>query len=375
MNPDVCKAAGLGRIHEQVLAGERLSLEQGEQLFATPDVHALFGLAHLARTLRHGNVVHYVRNRHINYTNICVQHCRFCAFHRREGEPGAFTLGIEDVLQRLSAPEARGIDEVHIVGGCHPHLGLSFFEELLRRVGWAFPRLVLKGFTMVEIAHFATLEDISEERVLRRLQAAGLAMLPGGGAEIFDMELRRRLCPNKITGREWLRIAGLGHDLGLKSNCTMLFGHLENHRHRLEHLDALRRQQDASQGFVCFIPLPYLHGGNPLSREIPAIPAGARGLDELRTIAVSRLLLDNIPHVKAYWVMLGLKQALAALHCGADDLDGTIIEEHIGHMAGADSEQALTEPELTAAIRGSGFVPVRRDGLFRPLPAAEVGHA
>ncbi len=359
--------AGIPKLYDKVMEQERLSLEDGELLFEHPDFHAVTALAHLARARRHGDAVHYVRNRHVNYTNVCVQRCRFCAFCRREDEEGAFTLDLDDVLRRLDAPEARGIDEVHIVGGCHPSLGLEYFEDLLRGVGREHPNLVIKGFTVVEIAHFAGLEGIDVREVLARLKDAGLKMLPGGGAEVFDPALRERLCPKKISGERWLEISGLAHGMGLKTNCTMLFGHVESHRQRLEHLDALRRQQDRSGGFVCFIPLPYLYGGNPLGKELNAPPAGARGLDELRTIAISRLMLDNIPHIKAYWVMLGFKQALMALHCGADDLDGTILEEHIGHMAGADSEQAMTETELTSAILASGFTPQRRDGLFRRI--------
>jgi len=364
---------GLSGVYEKACAGERLSLEEGEQLFACRDPHVLFALADMARRRRHGNAAHYVRNRHVNYTNVCVQRCSFCAFRRKEGEQGAFTLSHEDVVARLEAPEALGADEAHIVGGCHPSLPLSWYEELLGLLREKFPGLVLKGFTMVEIAHFAALEGLETREVLQRLKDAGLAMLPGGGAEIFAPAVRREICPTKISGQEWLRIAGEAHELGLKSNCTMLFGHLESLGHRLEHLDALRRQQDASGGFVCFIPLPFLTKNNPLAQGRSLPPTSTRGLDILRTIAVSRLLLDNIPHIKAYWAMLGFKTALAALHCGADDIDGTIVEEHIGHMAGADSDQAVDVETLEHALRDSGFTPVRRDGLFRHLEPAGGG--
>ena len=360
---------GLGEVYEKVCTDSRLTLEEGEALYQCRDLHAVLGLANLARRLRHGVKTHYVLNRHINYTNVCVQRCTFCAFRRAEDERGAFTLEHEDVYARLQTPEAKGVAEVHIVGGCHPFLPLRWYEELVAGVRERFPDVVIKGFTMVEIAHFADLERVDTREVLRRLQAAGLAMLPGGGAEIFAPEVRKRVCPTKISGEEWLRIAGEAHSLGLKSNCTMLFGHVESLEHRLLHLDALRRQQDLSRGFMCFIPLPFLTQNNQLAQSDGFTPMDARGQDMLRTVAISRLLLDNVPHIKAYWVMLGLKTALTALHCGADDIDGTIFEEHIGHMAGAESEQALSCEALDAALRKSGLEPHRRDGLYRPLPA------
>ncbi len=369
--------ATLQEIRRQVLAGERLTPEQGVALFRHPDLHAVLALGDLARRLRHGQRVHYVCNRHINYSNVCVQRCSFCAFRRDSAEQeGAFTLSIAEIVARVAAMAQERPAELHIVGGCHPELHLAWFEELLRTLRAEFPDLVLKGFTVVEIAHLAELEGLPPEMVLRRLQAAGLAMLPGGGAEIFAPELRHRLCPTKLDGAQWLELSGLAHGLGLKSNCSMLFGHLETPEERVAHLDALRQQQDASGGFLCFVPLPFCTENNPLAeaqvRAGRILPLQARGLDILRTIAVARLMLDNIPHLKAYWVMLGLKTALAALGCGADDLDGTIVEEHIGRMAGADSvgqNKALGAAELEAAIRASGFVPVRRDGLFHPLTA------
>lgn len=366
-------ALNCGAVYEKVCTGKRLTLDEGQRLYSleAPDgLHVLLALADLARRLRHGADTHWVFNRHINYTNVCVQRCSFCAYRRQEGEEGAFTLSKEDVFARLE--QAGRVDEAHIVGGCHPSLPLAFYEDLLRSLQERFPDLVLKGFTMVEIAHFAALEGISTQEVLKRLQAAGLVMMPGGGAEIFAPIIRQQICPTKISGERWLQIAGEAHSLGLKSNASMLFGHMETTRHRLEHLDAIRRQQDASGGFVCFIPLPFLQQNNPLAEGLGGAPMAARGLDILRTVAIARLMLDNIPHVKAYWAMFGLKTALAALHCGADDIDGTIHEEHIGHMAGADSEQALTACELEKAIRGSGLRPVRRDGLFRHLPSEDT---
>jgi len=366
-------ALGLGETRDKVLAGERLGLDEGERLFACPDIHALGALAMHARCRLHGNRAHYVVNRHINYTNICVNRCRFCAFSRRRAEDeGAFLLSRQDILDKVAAHAAEGASEVHIVGGCHPGLRLDFFSGLVRELKALFPGLGVKGFTVVEIAHFAALEGISTRETLMRLREAGLDMLPGGGAEIFAPHVRRRLCPEKIDGAAWLRIAAEAHGLGIRSNATMLFGHLESHRDRLEHLDALRQLQDETGGFVCFIPLPYLARDNDL--DVPPERVGEHtGLDQLRTVAVSRLMLDNVPHLKAYWVMLGVKQAQAALWYGADDLDGTVVEEKIGHMAGASSSQALGRAELEAMIRDAGFEPVRRDALFRPVDQPRAG--
>lgn len=365
-------ALGLSSILDKVVNGERLSHEDGLALFACPDLTAVGALAAHARFRRHGDAAYYVVNRQINYTNVCVNGCLFCAFRRdREDEEGAFVLSLEDILARVEAAHAGSLrlDELHMVGGCHPSLRLSWFEDVLRSVRAQYPHVPLKAFTPVEIAHFAALEGISTREVLARLRDAGLVMMPGGGAEIFDETLRARLCPHKADAAAWLRISGEAHSLGIRTNCTMLFGHLESHAMRVDHLLRLRAQQDASGGFTCFIPLPFLTENSRLS--LPDDRSGpVRGLDQLRTVAVARLLLDNIPHIKAYWVMLGPKLAQTALWYGADDLDGTIIEERIGHMAGAPSAQALTIAELESMIRASGFRPVRRNAVFEPLAAA-----
>jgi dehypoxanthine futalosine cyclase/putative menaquinone biosynthesis radical SAM enzyme len=360
---------GLGETAAKVARGQRLGLEDGRALFACPDVTAVGALAHHARTRLHGANAYYVVNRHINYTNVCVNGCAFCAYHREKGQDGGFQLSIADAVQRLvTAPLPPR--EVHIVGGCHPDLRLDFFEDLLRTVKQTLPDAALKCFTAVEIAHFARLEGLSTRAVLQRLQAAGLEMLPGGGAEIFAPEVRRRICPRKIDAEEWLRIHGEAHELGIATNCTMLFGHLESEEDRLDHLIRLRERQDASrklggEGFNCFIPLPFQTENSAIKVQRPLT-----GLEELRTIAVSRLMLDNVPHIKAYWVMLTVKQAQAALFFGADDLDGTVVEEKIGHMAGATSEQGLSKSQLEAMIRGMDLVPVERDARFRPVREA-----
>lgn len=350
---------GLEPVLDKVLAAERLSLDDGQALLDCPDPHVLALLASFARRRLHGDRVHYVVNRHVNPTNICVNRCRFCAYRRDEGQEGAYLLTPEEALAKLAA--AGAVDEVHIVGGCHPGLGLGYYLDLAARVRRAYPRASIKALTAVEVDHLAALEGQDASLVLARLKDAGVDMLPGGGAEIFAEEPRRALCPEKIGGGRWLEIMGLAHAAGLRSNATMLFGHLESPRQRLEHLDALRRQQDASGGFVCFIPLPYLPGNNPLGGEA----SGPSAVDVLKTVAVSRLMLDNFAHIKAYWVMLGLKLAQLCLSWGADDLDGTVVEERIGHEAGSDSDQALSVAQLERTIADAGFTPVRRDGLFR----------
>ena len=361
---------GLGPVRDKVLAGQRLTPDEGLALFRCPDHVAVGALAHHARTQRHGQQAFYVVNRHVNYTNHCVNACRFCAFRREPGEQGHFTLTHEEILDRLchDPPGSPVPDEIHIVGGCHPTLRLAWFEDLLRKLRALRPTAAVKAFTCVEIAHFAVLEGISTLEVLRRLQCAGLVMMPGGGAEIFAPEVRQQLCPQKIDADAWLRVAGEAHSLGIPTNATMLFGHLESFEDRIDHLCRLREQQDRSGGFTCFIPLAFQTEHSAL--KLPEECSGPqRGLDQLRLIAVSRLMLDNIPHVKAYWVMLGVKQAQTALHWGADDLDGTIVEEKIGHMAGADSAQALSIAELESMIRLSGFAPVRRNASFTSFTA------
>ncbi|MDR2573794.1 MAG: aminofutalosine synthase MqnE [Desulfovibrio sp.] len=360
---------GLSSIYDKVFTARRLSREDGLALFACPDIAALGALAMHVRARLHGDAVYYVVNRQINYTNICINDCVFCAFRRNNaGEPGAFVLSREDILARLRAADQSPLrlDELHFVGGCHPDLPLSWFEEVFHAVRKYNPLLPVKAFTPVEIAHFAQLENMSTLEVLKRLQAVGLVMMPGGGAEIFDEALRRQICPRKADAATWLRISAEAHSLGIKTNCTMLFGHLETYAHRVDHLCRLREQQDKSGGFTCFIPLPFLTENNAL--KLPEKKSAAcRGLDQLRTVAVSRLMLDNISHIKAYWVMLGQKTAQTALWFGADDVDGTIIEEHIGRMAGADSSRGLTIRELEEMIRDSGFRPIRRNAVFESL--------
>jgi aminodeoxyfutalosine synthase len=356
------KKLGLASTYEKVQERERLTLDEGERLFACPDVLAVGSLAHQVRTRLHGNTTYYVMNQHINYSNICVNGCRFCAFGKEQGDSQGFQLTLQDILEKVRERLDRPITEVHIVGGCHPDLPLSYYETMLREVKALRPGIFLKAFTAVEIAHFAKQQRITTRAVLERLRAAGLDMLPGGGAEVFSNRVRQQLCPRKLTGEGWLEVVQEAHQLGIKTNATMLYGHIETVRERLEHLDALRRLQDQTGGFVCFIPLPF----QPSNTQIQDV-GPSTGVEDLKTIAISRLMLDNFPHLKAYWIMLTVKLAQVALYFGADDLDGTVIEEKIGHMAGAQSDQALSRLELERIIHEGGFVPVERDCFFRPV--------
>jgi len=346
-------------IGEKIRNGSRLSCDQGERLLQCSNPVLVGSLADSIRRQRYGTKTTYVLNQQINYTNICVNGCLFCSYHRTKGQQGSFELTIKDIEEKIKAYKHEPITEIHIVGGCHPDLPLDYYQEMLKTIRKHRPKATLKCFTAVEIAHMATVAGITTQQVLLRLKEAGLDMLPGGGAEIFAPDIRHQICPAKISGQEWLDIVEQAHKMGIKTNCTMLFGHLESIRDRIEHLDLLRQLQDKTQGFVCFIPLPFQTKGNQLSGVQPLT-----GIEELKTIAVSRLMLDNIPHIKSYWVMLGLKLAQTALFFGADDLDGTVVEEKVGHMAGADSPQILSRNELEEMIKGCGLDPVQRDGRF-----------
>ncbi|BCS90275.1 aminofutalosine synthase MqnE [Pseudodesulfovibrio sediminis] len=358
---DYFKNMGLGGVRAKVENGERLSFEDGLRLFECPEPLAVGALAHQMRIRLHGDKAFYVVNQHVNYTNICINGCVFCAYQREEGQDGGFVLSKEDVMVKLDGA-ALTPREVHIVGGCHPKLPLAYFEDILSAIKERYPDVILKCFTAVEIAHFARLEKTTTKDVLSRLKTAGLDMLPGGGAEIFNQSIREQLCPRKSTAEEWLAVHEEAHALDMKTNCTMLFGHIETMEDRVDHLVRLRESQDRGGGYTCFIPLPFLTENSQLSIENPLT-----GLEELRTIAISRLMLDNIPHIKAYWVMLGVKQAQAALKFGADDFDGTVVEEKIGHEAGATSEQGMTRIELEEMITGCGCTPVERDGFFNEV--------
>ena len=366
---------GLQAIRDKVIAGERLTPEDGLRLFQTKDLNALASMADFANQRRNGRKASYILNRYINYSNYCILSCQFCAFSRKKRDNDGFQLTEEQMVSKAREALAVGITELHIVGGLHPSLPFSYYTGFLRALKAVDPRLQLKCFTAVEILHLAWLAKKSVRDTLQELKEAGLESLTGGGAEIFRKEVRSRIATGKESGEEYLDVHGTWHGLGGRSTCTMLYGHVESLDDRIDHLDQLRRQQDLSHGFTGFIPLPY----QPDNNRMPVQHAPS-GYDQLRTIAVSRLYLDNIDHITAYWVGMGLKMAQVALSHGADDLHGTILEEHIFHMAGAKSPQGTPEAELIRAIREAGREPVQRNTFYEPIrvwpteprPAAEV---
>ena len=381
----------LNKIEENIFTGKRLTSEDAITLFKSDDIFSIGRLAdHVARS-KNGNNAYFVRNHHINPTNVCVNRCKFCAFSRSKGDRGAYELSIVNIIKKLKKQYAtkgtkaqrhkvtekrkkafvnpRTIEssnaffsEVHIVGGLHPDRSFNYYLEMLRKIKKNFPDMHIKAFTAVEIDYFSKISGLSLNDTLLALKNTGLESMPGGGAEIFNGRVRNRICPEKINGKRWLQVMETAHRTGIKSNATMLYGHLETYKHRVEHMSKLRDLQDRTGGFQAFIPLAF----HPMNTKIEG--AGyTSGIDDLKTIAISRLFLDNFPHIKAYWIMLGEKIAQLALMFGADDLDGTIMEEKITHSAGALSGNAMTKSELINLIEKAGKVPVERDSFYNPV--------
>jgi aminodeoxyfutalosine synthase len=354
-------------IREKVEAGERLSFDDGAALFRTSDILALGYLANIVREKKHGDVTYFNVNRHINPTDVCVASCRLCAFGKQKRDPKSYTMSLEQVWETAGRGWSEKVTEFHIVGGLHPELTLDWYCRMLSGLKERYPEIHLKAFTMVEIGYFARREKKSVREVLERLRDAGMDSMPGGGAEVFSDRVRRIICDQKLTGEEWLETARTAHELGLHSNCTMLYGHIENEEDRVDHLVKLRGLQDETNGFVTFIPLAF-HPDNTALSHVPK----TTGFDDLKNIAVARLMLDNIPHIKAYWIMMTPKVAQVALRFGADDLDGTVVEEKIYHDAGATTSQSLRRGELLRLIRLAGREPVERDTLYRPVERTET---
>ena len=354
-------------ILNKVEAGKRLSYDDGLALYRTTDILALGYMANLVRERLHGDVTYFNVNRHINPTDVCVASCRLCAFGKRAKDPKAYTMSLDQVWHVAGEGWTEAVTEFHIVGGLHPELTLDWYCQMLHGLKERFPQVHLKAFTMVEIGYLAQRARISVREVLERLRAAGMDSLPGGGAEIFCDRVRRIICDHKITGEEWLETARTAHRLGLHSNCTMLYGHIETDEDRVDHLLKLRALQDETQGFVTFIPLAFHPDNTPL-QHIPK----TTGFLDIKSIAVARLLLDNIPHIKAYWIMMTPRIAQIALRFGADDIDGTVVEEKIYHDAGATTSQSLRRGELLRLIRKAGREPVERDTLYRPVTRTET---
>jgi aminodeoxyfutalosine synthase len=353
--PPLIRDQRLRTVRDKVHAGERLTRDEGLLLFQTEDLHGLGRMADFTKSRLHGDQVFFVMNRYVNPTNVCVLSCRFCDFARKPGEAGAFENTIEDVLAMIKP----GTREVHITGGHHPDWPFEYFERMIGAIHAARPDTQIKAFTAAEIDYFWRRFKIEPREALARLKQAGLRSMPGGGAEIFSERLRKLLrYGGKADAARWCEIHGIAHSLGIRTNATMLYGHVETHEERVDHLLRLREQQDRSGGFLTFIPLSYQVGTTRL------VPRQTPPTDDLRTIAASRLLLDNFPHIEAYWVMLGEATASLALHFGASDVNGTLEEEKIAHMAKAESPAGLAREQVLRIIRDAGKIPVERDALY-----------
>src|SRR5215470_17926422 len=357
----------LAQIAEKIAAQERLSFDDGVTLFASHDLIALGALANQVRERINGDKTYYNVNRHMNYTNVCVSDCAFCSFYRRVRHPEAYEWTVEECLEIARKAYDEGARELHIVGGLHPRLQFDYYTSLLSSLKRNFPDMHLKAFTMVELDHFVRTCRMSDEEVIDGLKAAGMDSCPGGGAEIFREPTRSKICAHKTSGERWLELTEKVHSRGIHTNATMLYGHVESYEDRVDHLVKLRELQEKSNGFMCFIPLAFHPEGTALA-NLP----GPSAIDSLKTIAISRLLLDNIPHIKAYWVMLGQSIAQVALRFGANNLDGTINEggSLMESYLAEGNKNYMTRADIEALVRGAGRIPVERDTLYRPAGGA-----
>ncbi|TAK33049.1 MAG: aminofutalosine synthase MqnE [Chloroflexota bacterium] len=351
--------AQLTDLEHRIYAGQRLSAEDGIALFECDNLSFLGKLARFAQQRRSGNHVFFNINRHLNLTNVCFGTCAFCSFARREGQPGAYTLSVDEAVEKAVAGAPDGLTELHVVNSLHPTLPFDYYVTVVRHLKAALPKVHIKAYTAVEIDHFSKIGGLSPEDVLRVLKEAGLASLTGGGAEIFAPRVRRAICPRKISAERWLEIHSLAHQLGLHTTATMLFGHLETPAERVDHILRLRALQDATGGFLVFVPLRFHNVGNNLA-HVPMATAH----EVLKTFAVSRVLLDNFAHLKAYWVSVGLETAQLALEFGVDDLDGTVVHEQIHHDAGASTPQQISKDALIRLIQEAGRIPTERDTVY-----------
>ena len=362
------EAAGIADLADKVRAGDRLSLDDGVRLFDCPDLLAVGHLANLERERRHGKRTYYNFNIRLEATNVCVASCLFCSFARlKPGDPESYTLSLEQVLDKLRQRADQPLTEVHVVNGLHPDLPFDYYLDMLRGLRAIRPGIHLKCFTAVEIAFFSDLYKLTDRQVLEQLQLAGLDSLPGGGAEIFAPRVRKKISHDKADADRYLAIHKIAHQMGMRSNVTMLYGHIETHEERVDHMLRARALQDETGGFQAFIPLAF-HPDNNQMRKLPAPSAG----DTLRVHAVARLMLDNIPHVKAFWIATGVEVAQIALWFGADDLDGTVQEEKIYHMAGARTPEIMTTSAIRRLIRAAGREPVERDTLYNVITGPEA---
>ncbi len=348
-------------IKEKIEKGERISEKEALFLFNHPELLTVGEIAWQVKEKRFGKKVFFNRNLHLNLTNVCSSNCRFCSYRRKLGEEGSYALSLGEALDLVSQAEREGITEVHIVNGLHPRLPFEYYLEVVEAIKEKHPHLVVKAFTAVEVDHFSRLSGLSYQEVLGKMWEAGVRFLPGGGAEIFSPRARALLGINKISGEKWIEIHHLAHQIGFKTNATLLYGHFETKGEIIEHLRILREAQDKTGGFVSFIPLKF----QPWQTELKKMPSTC--VEDLRIFALSRIFLDNFPHIKAYWVTTGLKVAQMALNFGADDVDGTIKKEIIMHAAGSPEKEGLTVEEVVKLITESGFEPVERNTFYQPL--------
>ena len=359
-------------VAEKVSAGERLSFDDGCALYASRDIHGIGRLANFVREKLQGNVAYFNRNRHINYTNVCALSCKFCSFYRKRGEEGAYEMPVEQVVATAARAADAGATEVHIVGGLHPWLKFDYYLQMLSGIRRQCPQLHIKAFTAIEIVHFTRIAKMGVQEVLTALREAGLGSLPGGGAEIFDDRVHDEVFKGKVREDRWFEVHRTAHDLGIYSNATMLYGHVENPTQRVGHLIKLRNLQDRSlaamksspqkAAFNCVIPLSFI----PENSELGYLP-GPTGMTDLKTLAISRLLADNIPHIKAFWIMQGIGLSQMALHWGCDDLDGTVVWYDITKRQGDGVHQEMHVEQLKRLIREAGREPVERDTLYRAV--------
>ncbi|MCP2014211.1 aminodeoxyfutalosine synthase [Deinococcus sp. HSC-46F16] len=364
----------LAPIVEKVEAGARLSFEEGLRLYHTRDLNALMRLANLQKERLHGDKVYFVHSMRLEFTNICYVGCTFCAFAARKGEERAWDYSPEEVAEQVRRRYLPGITELHMSSGHHPNHKWDYYPEMVRQLRQNFPDLQVKAFTAAEIEHLSKISKMPTLEVLRELQAAGLAAMPGGGAEIFADRVRRQVAKNKVKAEKWLQIHREAHSLGMRTNATMLYGHIETLEERLDHMHRLRELQDETGGFHAFIPLAFQPLGNTLAQNLGKTDF-TTGLDDLRNLAVARIYLDNFPHIKGYWVMIGSELTQVSLDWGVSDIDGTIQEEHIAHAAGATSPMALSQAGMVKMIQDAGRLPVLRDAYYHELetfPRAEL---
>jgi aminodeoxyfutalosine synthase len=352
----------LDAILHKAVSGKRITRDEGLALLKSTDLLSLGKAAHAVKLQKTGQHVFFNVNCHINHTNICVSRCTFCAFSCGRDDARAYAMTIDDVMERARSALPTGITEFHIVSGMHPDLPFSYYANVIKTLKSAYPAIHIQAFTAVEIKYFSDISGLTVEEVLRQLKSAGLGSLPGGGAEVLSARVRQELCPKKATAREWLQVMQCAHRIGLKSNATLLYGHIETDDEIIDHLLQLRDLQDETGGFQSFIPLPFHPGNTGLSHM-----QKPRAYEELKLYAVARLMLDNFTHIKAFWIMVGLPVAQLALKFGVDDLDGTVAEEKITHAAGAETATAIARDDLITMIREAGCIPVERDTLYNVI--------